>query len=291
MLIGVSTHIHVRSPLDGRLLRRLKEAGFETVELYANPPHWPHYDRAASRREIAEVCLDIDLPINSVHSPFFRSLDEARAGRWLSLSGRDPDTRREAVARAAESLAVAEHAPVGCSVVHLGAPGEAEDAGTFERLHRSLEELLPAARELGVAVALENITNDFSRGHRIADFLAESGLEGLGCCYDCGHAAIYGRTVEELEEMAPRLLSTHIHDTTGGLDNHLMPFDGEIDWPALAAALAATGYDGALVVETKDGDSEPATITESAEAARRLRGMIERAGERREEDYAGQKRQ
>ncbi len=284
MLIGVSTHIHVRSPLDERLLRRLKDAGFETVELYANPPHWPDYDRAASRREIAQICLDIDLPINSVHSPFFRSLDEARAGRWLSLSGRDPATRRESVSRIIESMAIAEYAPVGCSVVHLGATGEAEDAGTFERLHYSLEELLPAARELGVPVALENITNDFSRGHRIADFLAESGLEGLGCCYDCGHAAIYGRTVEELEEMAPRLLSTHIHDTTDGLDNHLMPFAGEIDWPALTAALAATGYDGALVIETKDDDSELATITKSAEAARRLRGMIERAGERREED-------
>lgn len=277
MLIGVSTHIHVYKPLGRNLLSGIKKAGFETVELYANHPHWPGYADAASRREIAEICLDLDLPVNSVHSPFSRSLDEARAGRWLSVTAKDNGLRSESVERIVESAAVAEFVPVQSVVVHLGAPGETEDNGTFDRLFYSVEEITAATRDLGVAVALENITNEISRGDRIAAFLQESGLGEsgrVGCCYDCGHAAIYGVTVEEFEQMAPWLLTTHIHDTTGGRDNHLMPFDGEIDWEALAGAFASGAYDGALIIESKDDSGSPRTLKQSASAAARLRGKI-----------------
>ena len=32
---------------------------------------------------------------------------------------------------------------------------------------------------------------------------------------------------------------------------HILPFDGAVDWPALMARLAATGYDGALTLEVQ----------------------------------------
>ena len=274
MLIGVSTHIHVYRPLDRELLGQIKAAGFEAAELYANPPHWPDYDKPASRRKLAETCLDLDLPIHSVHAPFYRNLEEARAGKWLSLTSRDPEVRKESVSRAAESLYLAEFAPFSCLVVHVGGADEVEDGGTFDRLFYSLEELGSLAEGLNVELALENITNSFSRGDRINSFIKESGLEGIGCCYDCAHAAIYGRMLEELAEMAEFLASTHLHDTTEGLDNHLMPFEGDIDWEKLTAAFAETDYDGALVIETKDDSNSPATLPAAKEAAESIRKRI-----------------
>lgn len=283
MQTGVSTHIHVYKPLDRNLLSAIKKAGFETVELYANHPHWPGYADPASRRQIAQICIDLDLPVNSVHSPFFRTLDDARAGRWLSVTARDNGLRRESVERIVESAAVAEFVPVQNIVVHIGAPDEQEDGATFDRLFYSLEEILAATQGLGITVALENITNDISRGSRIARFLTDSDLAqngSVGCCYDCGHAAIYGVTVEEFQQMAPWLATTHIHDTTEGRDNHLMPFEGDIDWDALASAFAATPYDGALIIETKDDSGSLRTLDLAAAAAARLRDKILEAREK-----------
>lgn len=280
MLVGISTHVHVYKPLDRKLLSRIKSAGFETVELYANPPHWADYDRPSRRRELAEICMDLDLPINSVHAPFFRRLEEARAGRWLSLTSKDPEVRRESVERTAECMAVAEYAPVDCVVVHVGAPSEEEDGGTFDRLFYSLEDLIKPAQELNIKPALENITNTFSSGDRLREFVTLSGLPGIGCCYDCGHAEIRDRLVEEFEIVAEHLLTTHIHDTTDGLDNHLLPFEGEIDWEALAGAFAKTDYDGALILEAKDDSGAVESIAASYEAACRLRDMIYSFSER-----------
>lgn len=274
MEIGVSTHIHVYKPLDRELLSLLRDAGFEAVELYANKPHWSDYDSNAGQRRIAEFCIDLHLTINSIHTPFYRDFDAALAGRWLSVTSADQDVRRESVDRIIDCLGVAGHVPVECAVVHVGAAGEEENSGTFERLFYSLEDILPVAGELGIKIALENITNDFSRGHRIVQFLEQSGLNKVGCCYDCGHAALYGRTVEELGEMAPLLMTTHIHDTTGGQDNHKIPFQGDIDWSRLAEAFAASEYDGVLIIESKDDSGSPETLEAAAAAANRLRDMV-----------------
>lgn len=275
MKIGVSTHIHVYKPLDKHLLAQIKDTGFETVELYCNPPHWPDYGKRKKQEEIAGYCLDLDLGINSLHTPFFRTLDHARAGKWFSVSAKDNDVRKESIGRIIDSLTLAEFAPVGAAVVHTGGPDEKEDGGTFDRIFYSLEEILPVSRELGVKIALENITNDFSRGHRIAAFIEESRLEGVGCCYDCGHATLYGRMLEELEEMAGQLITTHIHDTSDGLDNHLLPFEGEIDWDALAAKFAEIDYRGDLIIESKDDSGSGLMLKKGCEAALKLREKIE----------------
>lgn len=283
MLIGVSTHIHVLKPLDRELLKAIREVGFETVELYANHPHWSGYDQVSSRKAIAEACLELELPVNSVHTPFFKTIDEARAGRWLSLTSRDPDTRRESIERAAEAIAIAEFVPVENAVLHVGKPEEKLDGGTFDRLFYSLEEIKKSAEQFTTKLALENITNDISRGHQIARFVEECGLPDIGCCYDCGHAELYERAIEELNEMATWLLTTHIHDVSDGLDNHLPPFEGQIDWPELASAFAKLDYEGALIIETKDEAGEYASLTNSAKAGKRLRDIILENKERDQE--------
>lgn len=277
MNIGVSTHIHVYKKLDEHLLRRIKDAGFESVEIYCNPPHWHDYGARKSQEVIAGSCLDLGLKINSFHTPFFRTLDQARAGKWFSVSTKDKDVRKESVGRIIDSLSLAEFAPVRAAVVHTGGPDEKEDGGTFERIYYSLEEILTVSREIGVSIALENITNDFSRGHKIAAFIEESKLEGVGCCYDCGHATLYGRTLEELEEMAGHLITTHIHDTSNGLDNHLFPFEGEIEWDALTAKFAEIDYQGDLIIESKDDSGSELMLKKGREAVLKLREKIELA--------------
>lgn len=276
MKVGVSTHIHVYRDMSPELLADIARAGFESVELYCNHPHWPTFDQKKDRDRIINACSDLGLAINSIHTPFFRKLEDAKQGRWYSISIKDNDVRRESIGRIVDSLAVAENADVKAAVVHVGSPTENEDGGTWDRLYYALEsEILPVAREVGLTIALENITNDFSRGHKISKFIEESLLADLGCCYDCGHATLFKRTNDEFNEMAPHLVTTHIHDTTEGKDNHLLPFAGEIDWNALAKAIAESNYDSDLIIETKDPDSTLEMLQQAADAGKKLRDMIE----------------
>lgn len=284
MKVGISTHIHVFTPLGKELFTNIKACGFECVEIYASDPHWPDFFKSSSQEKMARTCNDVDLEINSIHTPFFRDYESAKAGKWYSISDKNKDVRLESVDKIIDALAFAEHTPFKAAVVHVGASSEQEDTNTWERMFYSLEEIIPIAKKLKVGIALENITNDFSRGHRIADFIKESRLENLGCCYDSGHATIYDRTVDEFNEMAPHLLTTHIHDCSDGKDNHLLPFTGELNWPALAKAWARSEYEGDLIIETKDISNSMEMLIKAADAGKRLRDMIMEEKERAQEE-------
>ncbi|KJF65225.1 hypothetical protein RS75_24345 [Rhizobium nepotum 39/7] len=53
-----------------------------------------------------------------------------------------------------------------------------------------------------------------------------------------------------VEQYGDRLITTHINDNFGATDDHLLPFDGRIDWEAVTRAIAATKYEAPLNLET-----------------------------------------
>lgn len=104
-----------------------------------------------------------------------------------------------------------------------------------------------AAERRGVVLALENLR------HAAHLHAALSALTGpfTRFCYDSGHHFGWGKGEPYLERYGSRLAALHLHDNDGTRDQHLLPFDGAVDWPALMARLAATGYDGALTLEVQ----------------------------------------
>lgn len=59
-------------------------------------------------------------------------------------------------------------------------------------------------------------------------------------CFDCGHRNCFTPGIDYLAKYGSRLIATHIHDNDGHNDLHILPFDGTIDFAALAPAYAAT---------------------------------------------------
>jgi sugar phosphate isomerase/epimerase len=51
--------------------------------------------------------------------------------------------------------------------------------------------------------------------------------------------------------MRERVATTHIHDNHGEKDEHLLPYEGTIDWDASLAAIAAAPEQVAIVLELK----------------------------------------
>lgn len=119
-----------------------------------------------------------------------------------------------------------------------------------------------ASRE-GVGLCIENMADFAGQGYRrsycatveelcdLVDALqAEYGNAGV--CWDFGHAnLVYDDQVSCLQYLGERLKMTHVHDNGGQRDEHLTPFRGTVDWPAIMPALTAMGYQGDFSFEIR----------------------------------------
>jgi sugar phosphate isomerase/epimerase len=89
-------------------------------------------------------------------------------------------------------------------------------------------------------------------------------------CFDAGHANLDGDVLPALETTRDSLVTTHIHDNRGERDDHLLPYEGTIDWDALVPALPPSTP---IVLELKEpavaaGSSEVQAFAETLQGAR-----------------------
>jgi sugar phosphate isomerase/epimerase len=267
---GVSTHLYRSRRLSSEHLQEIAAHGFDTVELFATKWHFD-YHNPANVADLQQWLAGAGLELHSIHAPMAESLEGGRSGAALSLASSDPDARAHAVAEVTGALHIARSIPARVLVVHLGVPRSQPSAPgehTREAARRSVEELVIAAAPLDVQIALEVIPNDLSRAGTLVHFIEEV-LEtsDVGICLDFGHAHLDGDLVEAIETVSGSLLATHLHDNGLRRDDHLVPFDGTIDWAAALTALQKVGYEGVLLFEVAANGS-PREVLEKAQRAR-----------------------
>ncbi len=102
---------------------------------------------------------------------------------------------------------------------------------------RRFAHALEAAEEYGVNIALENtrfpVYNAF-----LYDRLSSGRLK---FCFDSGHAHCFTPGQDPLGRFGSRLVTMHLHDNHGRRDEdeHLIPGDGSVDFPALMPRIHA----------------------------------------------------
>lgn len=225
---GIFAYFGYDLPLE-ESLRRLAAAGFDTVSLF-----WGAFDGGPPLHRQPELARRAGLRVENAHAPF----DGVNA---LWTPGDDGDRYAASLVEALEGCA-ASGVPV--LVAHLtDGPAPPPSPLGIDRLRR----VEAAAERCGVVLALENLR------HAAHLHAALSALTGpfTRFCYDSGHHFGWGKGEPYLERYGSRLAALHLHDNDGTRDQHLLPFDGAVDWPALMARLAATGYDGALTLEVQ----------------------------------------
>src|SRR2546425_466080 len=77
----------------------------------------------------------------------------------------------------------------------------------------------------------------------------EQDTKDLEICYDTGHGHLQGTT-----SGFENIRTTHIHDNNGENDEHLWPFEGTLNWPALIEKLVVAKYKGPFVFEARGED-------------------------------------
>jgi sugar phosphate isomerase/epimerase len=276
---GVSTYLYHAQRLSRGHLLEIAAHGFEAVELFATRTHFDYHNPAAIA-DLQQWIAEAGLVLHSVHAPITESFIAGRWGAPLSLASADNDARLRASGDAERALQIARRIQLAVLVVHLGLPrtqprDEARVGVGDSRAaaRRSIDGLQRAADPLGVRIAVEVIPNELSRAGSLVHFVEED-LEGskVGICLDFGHAHLDGDLVDAIETVSEHLIATHVHDNRGRHDDHLLPFDGTIDWPAALTAVQKVGYDSTLMLEV----AAQGSTKEMLKKAQHARAKIER---------------
>ena len=274
---GVSTHLYHRQRLSRDHLLEIAAHGFEVVELFATRTHFDYHSQAAVA-DLQGWLAGAGVELGSVHAPVTESYAGGRPGPALSIAAPDEAARTHAVAEAEQALHIARRLPVNVLVVHLGVP-RTDDApgGANARAaaRRSIEELRAIAGPLGVRLAVEVIPNELSRAGSLVHFV-ETDLEGtdVGICLDFGHAHMDGDLVDAIETVSEHVIATHVHDNRGRRDDHLVPFEGTIDWAAALTAVQKIGYEGPLVLEIAGPGTPKETLARAKKARQRMEQLM-----------------
>jgi sugar phosphate isomerase/epimerase len=282
---GVSTHLFHNQRLSRDHLLEIAAQGFELVEIFATRTHFDYHNPSAVA-DLQQWLAEAGLALQSIHAPI---AERFAGGRWsgvLSIASADPLARARAVAEAERALHIARRIAVPTMVVHLGLPRtQPRDADVGEQdtrasARRSIEELARMAAPLGVRIAVEVVPNELSRAGSLVHFveedvtLAEDLKGGIGICLDFGHAHIDGDVVDAIEIVSEHLVATHVHDNRGRNDDHLLPFEGTIDWPAALTAVQKVGYDGPLMLEINAQGSTKETLARARQTRQRMERLL-----------------
>lgn len=118
----------------------------------------------------------------------------------------------------------------------------------YERAAEAFWELAPHAQAQGVKIGIENIWNKFLLSPlEMRDFVDNIGSSAVGVWLDVANMLQFGYPEHWIRILGPRIIKVHFKDyrrSVGGLDGFVDLLAGDVNWPAVMAALRAAGYEG-----------------------------------------------
>jgi len=272
----LSTYRFVRHPLTPAVLEGLAQAEISSIEIFCAPAHF-NYRNPQAVRELAGALEHYGIGLHALHSPTER---DTGTGREMGVSISNPERVRrvDAVDEVKRALEVAERLPFRYLVQHLGTGRDDADPRKFDAAFNSLEHLALFAKQRGVTIAIENTPNELGAPASLVQFVQETHLRELRFCFDIGHAHLAAGVQASFELLRDRVVTTHIHDNHGEKDEHLLPYEGGIDWDAALGALATAPEPLPFVFELKEQPSGGPAVEEIRAAFDKLERHLEEKG-------------
>jgi len=212
------------------IITLIKEAGFQSVMIW-----WGDEtdDYTVPKHKQPETVRKAGLKLDSAHLEFANvnkmwedSLDgEEIFKRYCFLLDECKDH---------EIPTAVMHATTGKEAPPYSQPGLDRFKGLMEKAERN-----------GINIALENVRNPEYIDRLFSDIESDR----LKFCYDCGHENCYSPDIDFLAKYGDRLIALHLHDNDGAHDQHLLPFNGTVNWKRIMTELKKLEYNGPLALE------------------------------------------
>jgi sugar phosphate isomerase/epimerase len=272
MNYGLSTSLFVQERLNAHILDKILAAGLRDFEIMAARKHLDYPD-PNHIRDVAQWFSDHGVTLHSLHAPLFAHRNSGWSdGLLVSVAYLERRARIASMDEIKRAIAVAELLPFRYLVLHLGLPGEEYDLGKFDAAFTSIEHLNIFAKERGVQILLENIPSDLSAPERIQLFLEYTRLD-LKVCFDTGHAHMMGGVQAAFRTLQERIVAVHVHDNHGEKDEHLLPFEGDIDWAQTVRDFRSAGGQFPIFFELNSARNEPEVLARLPEVMAQLEGF------------------
>jgi sugar phosphate isomerase/epimerase len=180
-------------------------------------------------------------------------------GNEFDLRCPDEERRKEIVRAHREFIEISAAMGSLTYTVHLGDDQAGQTRQEMQgRARKCIDELLPVAENTGTKIAMENMIS-YDHSEYLAALAAEYDNPSLGLCLDTGHAHVKEGLKKAVDNMAPYLVTCHLHDNDGNGDQHYPPTRGSIDWKYLVPTLKACPK--ILNAETEAGSCEDLSIS------------------------------
>lgn len=222
-------------PFEARF-RMARDAGFEGVEIELGD------GPAAALREAADAA---GLVVHSVHC--WRNYS-------APLSSPEPPVRDAGIAAVLETLDAARIVGADSILLVPGVVGADASYGEVDARSRDVirSAILPEAERLGVVLAVENVWNGFLLSpFDCARYIDAFASPFVRLYLDVGNI-VFGRPEGWIDIAGGRIAKLHLKDLRHRHDRkryrNVRIGEGDIDWPAVRAALARLGFAGWAVI-------------------------------------------
>lgn len=218
--------INVAALREGTLddfLRIVKNVGFDCLFSGADPVRIKAAQKAG-------------FGLDSLHAPF-----DGINHMWLE--GEDGEIMLK---RLTDTVDLCAAGDIPKAVIHLSSgltPPRINDLG-----YRRFNTLVEHAVKKGVRLAFENQRMLANLAFVLEEY---KDLPEVGFCWDTGHELCFTDGREYMPLFGDRLIAVHLQDNHGvfNQDQHLLPFDGKVDWEKAARYIKNSPYEGPLMLE------------------------------------------
>lgn len=237
--------------------RLAKDAGFEGVEVALDETG--ELSLTTTEAELAQIKKQADeagIALYSVACGLYWSYwlcseDAAEQQKAKDILKKQIDV---AAALGCQSILVIP----GCVNADFAAPGRVMDYDVvYERSLAAICEMKAYAEEKKVEIGLENVWNKFLLSPmEMRDFIDKVGSDYVGSYLDIGNTLLSGYPEQWVKILGKRIKKVHFKDyrvEAGGLHGFVDLLAGDVNYPAVVAALDAAGYDGWVTAEMIPG--------------------------------------
>lgn len=257
--IGINMHA-MHGLTDEEYIKAIAGLRFSTT-------FWEVVDKTR-QAQVANLLAKYNVECENLHSPFNHINDI-----WLDCEGGE---QMLAELKNCVDHCVIANAPT--MIVHMSSgntPPPITDIGRAR-----YEKLVEYAIKKNVKVAFENLRKTANFAWAMETFYNEP---MVGFCWDCGHEACYQNGREFMPWYGEKLICTHIHDNCGepDADDHLLPFDGAVNFDRFAEHIKNSGYKGSFMLEVAnlvhryDGWTAEQFLEKGAEVVKKLVKMTD----------------
>ena len=207
----------------------IKNAGFDGVFI-----QWYDKDWDYSQQQQVDLCKKLGLKIEFAHLGY-QNMNEI----W-----KESELGENLMNQYIDDLYECKKNDIKMVVIHLQSKFDAPEPNEIglERFKKVIE----LAEQLNIKVAFENTKLQGYLEYIIDNIKSDY----VGICLDVGHYHCHFKDKLDWDKFKNKIFAVHLHDNMGERDEHLLPFDGTLDWQDTVQKLNKANYTGPITLES-----------------------------------------